>query len=109
MALTLSARRPAREPAKPCVSTLGIGERSTTAASVCRVGPYVHCKARNGLSDLRQRVYGEAVPAPLVVSFVGGAAGAWHVEQIVAVVGAGLPLVSRVNVVEGLPPRRPIR
>jgi chlorite dismutase len=41
------------------------------------------------------------VAEPLLVTFVGGDAGAWAVESIEAVTGAGLPPVARLAVIEG--------
>jgi len=41
------------------------------------------------------------VAEPLLVSFVGGDSGAWAVERVEAVTGAGLPPVARLAVIEG--------
>lgn len=38
---------------------------------------------------------------PLTVAFAGGDTGLWQVERVNAVVGPGLPIVSRLNMVEG--------
>ena len=38
---------------------------------------------------------------PLLVSFVGGAAGRWRVERMATVVGETLPIVSALEMVEG--------
>lgn len=38
---------------------------------------------------------------PLIVYFVGGAGGRWHVDGIGAVAGEGLPLVAGLDMVEG--------
>src|SRR2546428_6873470 len=40
------------------------------------------------------------VAEPILVTFVGGDAGAWAVESIEAVTGAGLPPVARLAVIE---------
>jgi hypothetical protein len=40
------------------------------------------------------------MPAPLVVTFVGGRSGPWHVERLEAVVGDGLPRVPQMAMVE---------
>jgi hypothetical protein len=40
------------------------------------------------------------MPAPLVVTFVGGRHGPWHVERLEAVVGDGLARVAQVAMVE---------
>lgn len=42
-----------------------------------------------------------AMAPPLIVAFVGGAAGRWHVERMGAVAGEGMPLVAGLDVVEG--------
>jgi len=39
--------------------------------------------------------------SPLIVTFVGGAGGRWHVESMGAVAGEGLPLIAGLDVVEG--------
>ncbi len=39
--------------------------------------------------------------SPLIVTFVGGAGGRWHVERMGAVAGEGLPLIAGLDVVEG--------
>ena len=41
------------------------------------------------------------MPAPLLVTFVGGIAGPWQVEGVSPVIGQGLALPARLNVVEG--------
>src|SRR5258708_36882085 len=41
------------------------------------------------------------MPAPLLVTFVGGRAGAWRVERMAAIAGDPLPFVPHVAVVEG--------
>jgi hypothetical protein len=42
-------------------------------------------------------------PAPRLFTFAGGSSGAWRVEQLRTVVGAGLPGASHVDVVAGGP------
>jgi hypothetical protein len=41
------------------------------------------------------------MPSPLLVSFVGGDRGFWHVERIGTVIGEGLAHVERLDLVEG--------
>jgi hypothetical protein len=41
------------------------------------------------------------MPPPLLVSFVGGDRGVWHVERIAAVIGEGLAHVEQLDLVEG--------
>jgi hypothetical protein len=40
------------------------------------------------------------MPVPLMVTFVGGRHGGWHVERLQAVVGEGLEQVVQVSMVE---------
>jgi hypothetical protein len=44
------------------------------------------------------------MPPPLLVSFVGGTAGTWRVEEVRAPIGPGLPPAPRLSVTEGPPP-----
>jgi hypothetical protein len=44
------------------------------------------------------------MPAPLVVTFVGGPHGPWHVERLESVVGEGLARVARIAMVEAPAP-----
>lgn len=41
------------------------------------------------------------MPLPLSVHFVAGQAGLWRIERICAVVGVGLPMAERLDVLEG--------
>jgi len=57
---------------------------------------------KNLESILRTDLYGAV--APLLVTFIGGVEGAWRVERVVAVRGAGLPPAGRLDVIEGNAP-----
>jgi chlorite dismutase len=41
------------------------------------------------------------MPLPLSVHFVAGQAGLWRIERICAVVGIGLPMAERLDILEG--------
>jgi chlorite dismutase len=44
------------------------------------------------------------MPAPMLVTFAAGSTGAWKIDQIASVVGAGLPAADRLAMIEGAIP-----
>jgi len=44
------------------------------------------------------------MPAPLLVSFLAGAEGAWRIDRIAGIRGGSLPLADRLAVIEGSAP-----
>jgi chlorite dismutase len=47
------------------------------------------------------------MPQPLLVTFAAGAAGAWRIDQISAVIGESLPAAGRLAMLEGATPPLP--